>query len=79
MNKFLAIFFALLGIGLFGLSQRDSYQTQESHGRYGSVAGKVLTVQITPGDRIGYRVFGAASMVACLYFVSRIRRGGLRK
>jgi hypothetical protein len=78
MNKFLAIMFALGAIGFFGLSQRDSYQTQD-HTKYGSPVGEVRTVQITRGDRIGYIVFGAASMVACLYFFSRIRRGDLRR
>jgi hypothetical protein len=78
MNKIMAIVFAVAAFSFFGLSQRDSYQTQNV-GKFGSPVGKERTVQITRSGRIGYMIFGGASMVACLYFVSRIRGDDLRR
>jgi hypothetical protein len=74
MNKFMAILFALGTIGFFGLSQRDSYQSQNQT-RYGAPVGPVRAVEITQGDRNGYIVFGVICMTACIYFLARIRRG----
>ena len=78
MNKFLAILFALGALGFFGMSQLDSYQAQWQT-RFGTPAGEVRTVRITRGDKTAYIVFGAASMLACLYFISRIRRDDLER
>lgn len=78
MNKFWAILFALGTFAFFGLSQQDSYPAQDRT-RYGNPVGEVRTVYITHADRVGYRVFGVASAVACLFFVARIRRDDLRR
>jgi hypothetical protein len=78
MNKTLAIVFAVAALTFFALSQRDSFQTQDV-GRFGSPVGKERTVQITRNDKVGYVIFGGASMTASLYFISRIRRDDLRR
>jgi len=78
MNKLMAILFLLGAIGGFGLSQRDSFQTQ-SRTYTGAPVGEPRTVHITRGDRVGYIAFGVVCMVACLYFVVRIRRGDFRR
>ena len=78
MNKLLAILFFLGAIAGFGLSQRDSFQIQ-SQTRTGAPVGELRTVQITPGDRVGYIALGVICMVGCLYFVMRIRRDDLRR
>jgi len=78
MNKLMAVLFLLGAIGGFGLSQRDSFQNQ-SHTYTGAPVGEPRTVQITPGDSIGYVAFGVVCMVACLYFIVRIRRDDLRR
>jgi hypothetical protein len=78
MNKFMAILFAIGAIGGFGLSQRDSFQTQDVSW-FGNPVGEVRTVYITRASRNGYITVGTVCMVACLYFISRIRRDDLRK
>jgi hypothetical protein len=78
MNKLMAILFLFGAIGGFGLSQRDSFQTQD-HTWTGAPVGEPRKVQITRGDRVGYIGLGVVCMVGCLYFVARIRRDDLRK
>ena len=78
MNKLMAILFLFGAIGGFGLSQRDSFQTQ-SHTSMGAPVGEPRSVQITRGDRAGYIAFGVVCMVGCLYFVVRIRCNDLRR
>ena len=78
MNKLITILFLLGAIGGFGLSQRDSFQTQSTTG-FGAPVGEARTVEITPGDRVGYIAFGVVCMVGCLYFVACIRRGDVRR
>jgi hypothetical protein len=77
MNKLMAIFFLLGAIGGVGLSQRDTFQTQ-NRSYYGIPVGEERTVQITRVDRVGYMAFGIVCMVACLFFVARARRDDLR-
>jgi hypothetical protein len=77
MNKLMALLFAMGAIGGFGLSQRDSFESQNV-GRYGAPVGEVRTVFISRTARIGCIVFGTGCMAACLYFVARIRRQDLR-
>ena len=72
----MAILFGLGAIGGFGLSQRDSFETQR-HSVHGAATGEVETVHITPGNRIAYGAFGVGCMVACLYFIARSRRDDL--
>ena len=78
MNKLMAILFLLGALGGFGLSQRDSFQTQRQ-GPRGALVGEPYTVQVTHGDRIGYIAIGVVCTVACLYFLVRVRRDELRK
>ena len=77
MNKLMAILFFFGAIGGFGLSQRDSYRTQNQT-KGGAPVGEIRTVHITPGDKIGYVACGAVCMAACLYFVTRIGRDASR-
>ena len=74
----MAILFLLGAICGFGLSQQDSFQSQE-HTRTGTPVGEVPPVHITQTDRVFYVAFGVVCMVACLYFVARIRRDDLRR
>jgi len=74
----MAILFLLGAIGGFGLSQRDSFQSQSTTS-FGTPVGEVRTHQVTPADRMGYIAFGVVCMVGCLYFVMRIRRDDLRR
>lgn len=78
MNKFMALLFALLALGAFGLSNQHSYTVQDRT-RLGESVGQERKVYITEDTRTGYRVIGAGSMVACIYFIARIRRDDLRK
>jgi hypothetical protein len=78
MNKLMAMLFLLGALGGFGLSQRDSFQTQNTT-RFGTPVGEVRTVEITRGDRVGYIAIGVVCMVGCLYFIVRIRRDDLRR
>ncbi|HXJ61054.1 MAG TPA: hypothetical protein VNU68_30785 [Verrucomicrobiae bacterium] len=73
MNKLMAILFLLGAIGGFGLSQRESYQTQ-SHTWTGTPVGEPRTVHMTRADRVSYVAFGVVCMAGCLYFGVRIRR-----
>jgi hypothetical protein len=78
MNKFWAIIFALATFALFGLGKQDSRSVQDRT-KYGTPTGPVRTVHIAEEDRIGYRILGVVSAVACLFFVARIRRDDLRR
>ena len=78
MNKLMAMFLLLGALGGFGMSQRDSFQTQ-SQTWTGAPVGEPRTVKITPEDRVGYVAFGFACMAGCLYFAVRIRRDDLRR
>jgi hypothetical protein len=77
MNKLMAILFSLGAIGGFGLSQRQSYETQ-SHSIYGAPAGEVRTIAINPSDRAGYAGVGAVCAIAALFFIVRVRRDDSR-
>jgi hypothetical protein len=74
----MAILFLLGAIGGFGLSQRDSFQTQD-HSYTGAPVGQPRTVQISRGDRVGYVAIGVVCIAASLYFAFRIRRDDLRR
>jgi hypothetical protein len=78
VNKLLAILFAMGAIGGFGLSQRDSFQSQNVN-RYGAPADEVRTVSISHSERVGYIAFGAICAAACLFFIVRVRRDDLRR
>lgn len=78
MNKLMALLLLFGALGCFGLSQRDSFQTQ-SVGRYGAPVGEVRTVRITPWDRGGYIATGVFCLVGCVFFVARIRRDDMRR
>ncbi len=78
MNKFMAILFALLTIGFFGLSKLDSYQTRNQT-PHGEPSGPVRTVEITPADKNGHIVFGMLCLVACIYFLVSIRHDSSRR
>jgi len=78
MNKLMAMLFLLGAIGGFGLSHRDSFQTQ-AHSYTGAPIGEPRTVQITPGNRAAYIAIGVVCMVGCFYFVVRIRRDDSRR
>lgn len=73
MNKLMAILFLLGAMAGFGLSAGTSYQVQDQD-HLGFPVGKPRTVYIGRGDRIFYVAFGAACMIAGLYFVSQIRK-----
>ena len=77
MNKLLAIFLLFGAIAGFGLSTQNSYEVQDQT-RFGTPVGKPRTVYINSGDRVFYVAFATVCMVACLYFVARIRRNDLR-
>jgi hypothetical protein len=78
MNKLMAMLFAFGAISSFGLSQRDSFPSQDV-GRYGNPIGEVRIVPISQTAKLSYEIFGAVNMVACIYFISRIRGDNLRR
>jgi len=77
LNKLSALLFLLGAIGCFGLSQRQSFKTQESN-RFGSPVGLVQTVHISNAGRRQYLIIGFGCLVGCLYNVAQIRNQDLR-
>lgn len=77
MNKMMAILLGLGALGAFGLSQRESFQSQQV-GRYGNPVGEVRTHHNSRNDKIAYISLGAIFLTGCLYFISRVSRDDLR-
>jgi hypothetical protein len=78
MNKFWALMFALGSFAFFGLSQQYSRVVQD-HSRYGEPVGQPRIVGITDGERTAYQVLGIISILACVYFIARVRGDDTRK
>ena len=79
MNKLLALLFLMGTVGGLGMaSKRSPYQVQSTSPRSGTPVGPVRTVYISEGDRIFYAGFGLVCMIACVYFVVRVRKGDSR-
>ncbi|MEY2465514.1 MAG: hypothetical protein QOD03_35 [Verrucomicrobiota bacterium] len=73
VNKLLAIFLLVGALGSFGLSQRESYQSQEHTARGGPI-GQPRTVYITQGEKVGYISFGILFMFGGIYFATKALR-----
>jgi hypothetical protein len=77
MNKLLAMLFLLGAIAGFGLSQRNTYQVQETT-PHGAPVGEPRTVTVGHWDKVFFVAFGTASTAACLFFVAKMRQEDLR-
>ncbi len=76
MNKLMAILLGMGAVGVFGLSQRGSFQSQ-SVGRYGNPIGEVHIHDNSRVEKFGYTAIGAILTLGCFYFISRVRRDDL--
>jgi hypothetical protein len=78
MNKFMAILLGMGALGAFGLSQRDSFTTQQVS-RYGNPIGEAHILENSRVQKVGYFAVGVIFMTGSFYFISKVRNDDLRR